>query len=899
MIINRKVHVIFLFVFVCLSFAAALFGTGDTETKHQWKIDDLLTTDRVSEYNISPDGKWLAWTVSKWNLKEQKTYNIIYLTPLKEKGEDIQLTRGEDRFSSIRWVPGKDQISFKTGRKFKKTETGNLWVMSIKGGEPYPVTNFKKGLQQYDWLDKDNLLFTSREVESLYEKEKKDKKDTSEVVEDEEHRIVTRLFKYNLKDKKVTRLTDNVKPLQGFSLSHDKKMVIYNISMSMLYRQDEEIRPNYYLMDLESKETREIFADKSLKPYGRFSWALDNSGFYAPMNYSTHPKYTMAAVMKLYWYDINSHQYREIDLDWDKYGGRFEVTQDGIVMGLPNGVHFKYARYYKKGTTWKRTWIKGETQKNISSINVHKDSKTMIYSYSTASLPRRYYLAQLKGNRFVKKSEIMDIKSPLFKRPLAKSEIIRWQGAMDDIIEGILYYPYKYEEGKKYPLIVMIHGGPNGADMDFFRDRLAYPAHLMSERGAFSLKVNYHGSSNYGIEFGESIAGHYYEYEVPDIEKGVDYLIAQGKVDEEKLGIIGWSNGAILGTALTIHTNRYKVASLGAGDVNWTSDYGNCAFGVAFDNYYFGGPPWERVEHYIKKSPLFQLHKVTTPTLIFHGTNDRAVPYEQGWEYYRALKVLGKAPVRFISFPGEGHGPRKLAHQRRKLSEEIKWFEKYLFKTLKEKNEALKRGSPLDLLAEYQKIAKVNGAFGLDKNGILIPEVVEYKKKLVGRFEVTREQWACFDKNYKYEKGTENIPVTGVDFKKAVKYTAWLTEKTGDTYRLPNKDESKTLYANRSGNTLDYWAGYTLSPGDYNELLKELKKFGEKPVLLKPAGSFKPAGKTLVFDLGGNAAEWIEIEKGKGKTCGGSAERPVDDKSLVKARAEYTGLRVIKEINNK
>jgi pimeloyl-ACP methyl ester carboxylesterase len=648
-------------------------------------------------------------------------------------------------------------------------------------------------------------------------------------------------------------------------------------------------------MNLESKETREIFTDKSLKPYGIFSWALDNSGFYVPVSYSTHPKYVMASVMKLYRYDIDTHRYREIDLGWDKFGGRFEVTQDGFVMGLPDGVHFKYARYYKKGNTWKRQWIKGDTQKNIASIKINEDSKTMIYSFSTASQPERYYLARLKGDRFIKKNEVMDIKSPLFKKPLTKSEIIRWKGAMENTVEGILYYPYKYEKGKKYPLIVMIHGGPNGADMDFFRDRLAYPAHLMSERGAFSLKVNYHGSSNYGIEFGESIAGHYYEYEVPDIEKGVDTLIAQGKVDEEKLGIIGWSNGAILGTALTIHTRRYKAVSLGAGDVNWTSDYGNCAFGVAFDNYYFGGPPWERVEHYIKKSPLFQLYKVTTPTLIFHGSSDRAVPYEQGWEYYRALKVIGKAPVRFISFPGEGHGPKKLAHQRRKLSEEIEWFEKYLFKTHKDKNEAKKKGSPLDLLPEFQKISKVKGAMGLEKEGKLIPEVLEYKKIIVGRFEVTRAQWACFDQNYKFDKGTENIPVTGIAFAEAVKYCLWLSKLTGETYRLPKKEDIKTLYEKRSGNTFDYWAGYTLSPGDYKSLLKELKKFGDKPVLLKPVGSFKPAGKELIFDLDGNAAEWVEIEAEKGKACGGSAERPEDDKSLVKAHPGYTGFRVIKK----
>ncbi|MBN1272296.1 MAG: prolyl oligopeptidase family serine peptidase [Candidatus Aminicenantes bacterium] len=890
----KKFPYLLVFLFILSVLAFALFAK---EAEYQWKVDDLLTTDQVSDAQISPDGTKLAWIVTKWNLEEQKSYQIIYMASLTSKDDDIQLTRGEDRFSSLQWVPGKDQISYRTNRKFKKTKENNLWIMDINGGEPYPLTNFEKGIQQYQWIDKDNFLYSSREAESLYEKEKKEKKNTAVVVEDEDHRVITRLFHYDVKEKKSTRLTDNKKPLQRFFLSRDKNFVIYGISMSMIYGQDQEIRPRYFLMDLKTKQSQEIFTDLSLKPFGSFEWAMDNTGFYAPMAYSTHPKYTMASVMKLYWYDLKSHTFSEINLGWKNDGGSYSVTRDGFVMSLPNGVHFKHARYYKEGNTWKRSWIEEESQKNVRIFSMADDGTTMIYAYSTASIPARYYLAELKKNQFLRKWEVIDLKSPLFKRPLAKTEIITWKGALDEMVEGILYYPYKYQEGKKYPLILMIHGGPNGADTDFFRERWAYPAHLMCERGAFVLKVNYHGSSNYGLTFGESIAGHYYEYEIPDIENGVELLIKQGKVDKDRLGIIGWSNGAILGTALTVHTDRYKAASLGAGDVNWTSDYGNCAFGVAFDNYYFNGPPWDNIEHYIKKSPIFQMKKVTTPTLIFHGSEDRSVPYEQGWEYYRALKVIGNTPVRFISFPGEGHGPRKLAHQRVKLNEEIRWFEKYLFQTLKDQNEALKEGSPLDMLTKYRKISKVKGLFGVEKNGFLIPEVVEYKKLTIGRFEVTRAQWAFFDKDYTYPEGTGNVPATGITFDRAVEYTKWLSSQTGETFRLPKLEEKKTLYNSRSGNTFDYWAGYSLNPDDYQKLQKELEKYGDEPVLLKEAGQFKAAGENLVFDLGGNAAEWVDAGENKGEACGGSADISADSTLKILPGLKYTGLRVIQEIN--
>jgi len=872
----------------------------DEKDKWQWKVDDLLTTDRVSEYRLSPDGKQLVWTVQKWNLKEHKTYEFMYLTPLQvdkkkeAKPGKIQLTRGEDTFNSIEWVPEENKISFKTSRKFKDTKPGNLWVLSLEGGEPYPVTSFENGVDQYRWIDKDTLLFVGREPKTLYETEKKEKKDTSLVIEDEEHRVITRLFKYDLKTKKTKRLTDNVKPLGRFVLSYDKKWVIYSISMSVRYNADQEIPPKYYLMNLESGETRDLFAGSALRPAGYFVWAKDNTGFYAGVDYTTHPKYNYAAMRKIYRYQLSGGKFKEVDLQWDRYGSRLYPTDDGFVMALANGVYYKYARYAKKGDTWKKKWIQGEIQKNISSLQLAENGQTMIYYYSTASQPGRYYLAELKGDQFVKQFEVMDIDSPLFKKPLSKREIITWKGAGDDTIEGILNYPCQYEEGKKYPLIVMIHGGPYGADMDFFATGWGRPIPLWNERGVFILRVNYHGSSNYGLEFAESIAEHYYELEIPDIENGVDMLIQQGKVDENKMGIIGWSNGAILGTGLNVHTNRYKAASLGAGDVNWISDYANCAFGVAFDNYYFGGSPWDNLDNYIKKSPLFQLKKVTTPTLIFHGTEDVNVPYEQGWQYYRALQLIGKAPVRFISFPGEPHGLMKLANQRRKLNEEIRWFEKYLLQDHEEKNESLKKNSPLDQLEIYLKIGKVNGLYGINKDGVLIPEVVEYKKKIIGRFEVTRAQWAAFDSDYKFEKGTENYPVTGITFDRAKQYVEWLNRKTGESYRLPKKDDEKDLYSKRSGNTFDYWAGYTLNPDDYKNLLEELKKYGDKPVLLKPVGSFKPAGDNPVFDLDGNAAEWVEEEEGKGKACGGSAERANDEQSEIQPQSQYTSFRVMK-----
>jgi len=244
--------------------------------------------------------------------------------------------------------------------------------------------------------------------------------------------------------------------------------------------------------------------------------------------------------------------------------------------------------------------------------------------------------------------------------------------------------------------------------------------------GSFVLRVNYHGSGNYTLEWVESISnGRYYELEIPDIEAGVDALIARGLVDENMLASMGWSNGAILTTELVTRSPRYKAAAAYAGDVEWISDWGNVDFGAAFDNYYFGASPLEDPGLYIRKSPFFRLGEVTAPTIISTGTADRAVPPSQSWSHYRAMQQIGKTEVRFILFPDEPHQLMKYVHQRRKVEEELAWFDRHLFGTHEEINPALRKGSPLDTVLKLAGVAREGGLYGRRVGTTLVPEVVQ------------------------------------------------------------------------------------------------------------------------------------------------------------------------------
>ena len=180
----------------------------------------------------------------------------------------------------------------------------------------------------------------------------------------------------------------------------------------------------------------------------------------------------------------------------------------------------------------------------------------------------------------------------------------------------------------------------------------------------------------------------------------------------------------------------------------------------------------------------------------------------------------------------------------------------------------------------------------------MIPEAALRGDVEIGRFEVTRAQFAQSDKNFKFDAGTDNYPASGVTLEQATAYAAWLSKVTGQTWRVPNESEVGAWYEKKDGeNTLDYWAGYALNPDDAGRLRKKTADLSGAAPLLKPVGSFPGQGtrdEELLFDLGGNVAEWVLTPDGKGKAMGGSADCPADPKSSCTPAGAYVGFRVVR-----
>ena len=783
--------------YVCFFLVMMSLTTALSQDK--WTAKDIIHTEFIRSAIFSPDNSMVIWSKQKSVKEKDRFVSDLYLTRLNvekdEKFLTVQLTNSEDNDFNPFFSSDSETIYFQSGREKGK----KLWSISVHGGEASEVQEFKNGISNAKLLNDSTIIYRSNEGKSLYEKELEEKKDNVIVVEDTTHWKTSRLYSYSIKNKAIDRLTMNTKPIRSFSTSPDGIWLVYSVTQSTDYASDAGPDPKYFLKNFKTNDVIELFESFDYPCYN-FHFTSDNAGFYFLKETGSDPEWNGSGINELFYYDINEKKHEKVPLDWDfGIAGGITIAGNDVIASLANKAHLRL-RYYKKGNDWSHQDLSLEEKIDHSQVIAgSKDGTKLLIQYSTAEMLPQYLSYDHTNGAVSNETEFVELNKGLKKKPIAKREVISWKGYQDEEVTGILYYPENYEAGKKYPLMLSIHGGPAGVDLDQWRERWSTYPNILAQRGAFVLKPNYHGSSNHGLAFVESIKKNYYEPELEDIVKGIDKLEKEGKIDMDKLGVMGWSNGAILTTMLTVrYPDMFKVACPGAGDVNWTSDFGTCRFGVSFDQSYFGGAPWDDMngkfynENYIIKSPLFELEKVKTPTIIFHGSEDRSVPRDQGWEYYRALQQIGASPVRFLWFPGQPHGLGKITHQMRKMQEELKWIDTYLFEKVDSTNNSFKEDSPLASLIYRSKAHKVGDLFGVIHDETLIPETIKTKSDTIkiGLFEVTNAQFAAYDTAYDFSSTMSNMPAV-VSFEEASSYINWLGEKTKQKYRLPNDHEVK------------------------------------------------------------------------------------------------------------
>jgi dipeptidyl aminopeptidase/acylaminoacyl peptidase len=900
---------------------AAAGSDAPDKAGRAWTIDDVLLAEKATSFEVSPEGRWAVWVATRMNKKKGERVSNLMLSRLDGRRHEIALTRGRDRHTGPRWSPDGTKIAFLSNRKPPGRDDEDreskpqiaetqLWLIDSRGGEPWPLTKLDRKIQSFDWRDEHSIVVAVPEAKSLREQTLEKRGDTSELVEVAEETAPVRLFAVSVHDGTLSRLTENQDWIEWVEVSPDGRWAVALHAQSLSFTFDHKTPPVLKLHDLAGGTERTLLAGQRVLARAAV-WAPDSNGFYFVQEYSSDPLYFTATIQLLQYVDVARGALAPVDLHWPSGLGSARVipTLDGFLALLADGVRYRPARYTRSGSGWTKQELSGEHTANIFDWDLGPDGRTLVYEHSTASTPTQWYRAILNGGTIEGATTLTDLNPGFADKTIHPARVERWKGARDEEVEGILYYPFEYERGKKYPLILVIHGGPTGTDLDRWEQSHTQPKLLLAQKGAFLLEVNYHGSGNYGLEWVESICcGNYYDLERVDLESGVDHVIQLGLADAKRLGSLGWSNGAILTSELITRSSRFKAASVGAGDIEWISDWGNVDFGASFDNYYFGAAPYEDPDLYIRKSPYFRLKDVTTPTILYTGTEDRNVPPSQSWSHFRVMQQASPAPVRLVLFPGEPHSLGKYVHQRRKIEEDLAWFDEHLFGS-ETPLPVLKEGSPLAAALARAGFARSAGLYGKKaKKGSLVPEAVEYSGLRVSRFEVTRAQYAAFDPKSTFPAGTGNYPAHGITFEQATAYAAWLAEETGTPWRLPTAAEAQELYRwptpgdespneeRRSGeNTLDRWAGYAPNPDDAARLREKAAALDGPAPLLSEVGRFRGRGAyEKVYDLGGNVAEWTSGTDGNGVLAGGSADLPAGASGPSATAGEaYRGIRVV------
>jgi dipeptidyl aminopeptidase/acylaminoacyl peptidase len=643
---------------------------------------------------ISPDGKTIVYNVTSTDWTNN-TYDTE-LWMVREGREPLQLTRTpKGNSSSARFTPDSRFVSFLADRGDKS----QIYIISVQGGEALQVTKDEDGISGYDWSpDGSRIAYVKADPESKKDKTVKDRFGAF-AVEGEEYRqshLWLLNFHYDsvilagqvpcYPVKKDSMQTDSLKRIpkqECFTLPVAKKLTSGNFTVSgFVWHPDgkqllfnrlanplilSSVTSDIVSINTDTKEMKTLVSN----PTGDFISRIQPDG--KAFVYSSSVGDSVSNFYRnnrLFIYDLSSGTSMEIAADLDENKSVVAWSRQGLFLSALNKTSQKiYAVDVKTG----RTKPVPIPMPIVGSVSFSQNTDQVAVSGSQYAGLQEIHTGAWNGPlRQVTNStaQIKDWNTPI-------NEVISWKSKDGTTIEGVLLKPRNFVKGRKYPLLVVIHGGPTGIDLPDPAPSYVYPMMHWTEKGAVVLRVNYRGSAGYGEKFRSLNVRNLGVGDMWDVVSGVEYLNSQGMIDTSRMGCMGWSQGGYISAFLATNTQIFKAISVGAGISNWVTYYVNTDI-TPFTRQYLQATPWSDPEIYLKTSPMTNINNARTPTLIQHGEFDRRVPIPNAYELYRGLQDRN-VPSRLIVYKGFGHGINKPKERLAAIWHNWQWFNKYIF----------------------------------------------------------------------------------------------------------------------------------------------------------------------------------------------------------------------------
>ena len=637
-----------------------------SQTPRPMGIVDLLNVPRLTEPQVSPDGRDVLFTRADSDWKVGKRITHIWRARV-DGGQALQLTSGADGETTPRWSPDGKTVAFTAKRG--ADEFAQVYLLSIEGGEARQLTTHATAVSDIAWTpDGAALYFKAADDKSADEKARDRARD--DVYGYDENFKQTHVWKVAVASKEERRITEGDFSVTDFDLSDDGRRLVYHRAPTPLLGDGD--KGEVWVADADGASatqlTKNTVAESgaAISPDG--SQVLFLSGSNARFEtYYNGRLFVVPAGGGAARVVVGENEPYDVDQAmWSRDGKSIYFTANLGVHGeafvVPAGGG--KAKQLTDGKHNVAAWSQGGDR--FAFTVTSSTSAGEIWTLAAADTAPK----QL--------THVFDSLPREFK--LGRQEAIQWKGADGVTVEGIVTYPVDYQPGQKYPLAVMTHGGPAAADK-YSIGSTAYEFQVLAGLGYLSLQPNYRGSTGYGDAFLRDMVGHYFQNAHLDVIAGADELIRRGIADPDRMVKMGWSGGGHMTNKIVTFTDRFTAASSGAGAAQWVSMYAQSDIRT-YRTPWFGGTPWQKgapIDAYWNHSPLKDVANVKTPTLFFVGERDPRVPLPQSIEMYRALKSNG-VPTHLYVAPREPHSWGELRHQLFKLNAEIEWFEKYTTK---------------------------------------------------------------------------------------------------------------------------------------------------------------------------------------------------------------------------